>query len=80
MAKCYLMVEDSPSGLAFAVDWGCKPEELPADVEELSEAQYTMHQFLTVLRGVDDPLALEAAKAEAKTKILVPHGGSDAAH
>jgi hypothetical protein len=74
MAKCYLMIEDSAGGLSFAADFGQPPESLPADVALLTEAQYATHQFLTVLRGMTDPLVQARTEAEVKTKILVPSG------
>jgi hypothetical protein len=66
------MIEDTPSGLAFAADWGCPPEELPQDVEQLSEAQYAVHQFMTVLRAMNDPLAAARVQAEVQSKIVLP--------
>jgi hypothetical protein len=73
MAKCYLMIEDTASGLTFAADFGVPPEELPTDVDALTEAQYVTHQFMTVLRGMVDPVKRMAIEAEARTKILTPH-------
>ena len=57
MAKVYLMIEDfqheGKEGIDWGVEWGLEEgEELPEDVEELTLAQYTVWQLMTVLRQV----------------------------
>lgn len=74
MAKCYLMLEDGANGLAFGAHWGCDPKDLPEDVNELTEAQYTLHRFMAVLRGMSDLGEALANQREAKSKIIVPEG------
>jgi len=73
--KCYLMIEDTPSGIAFAADWGVPVEDLPHDVNDLTEAQYSVHRFMVVLRGSENPIELAKAQAESRTKIVLPFEG-----
>jgi hypothetical protein len=70
MAKCYLMIEDSISGLTFAADFGVP--SLPENVSDLTEAQYATHQFLTVLRGMASPAKRAETEAEARSQVLLP--------
>jgi hypothetical protein len=74
---CYLMVKDTPGGLEYGVDFDLEEGELlPADIEELTEAQYTVYKFLTVLQGTFDEDKKTATEMEAKTSptgLLVPN-------
>ena len=55
---CYLMVTDlSAKEGEAALEWGVsygleEGETLPEDVEELTEAQFTVFQMLQMLKGV----------------------------
>lgn len=72
--------DDDNAGIEWAVDWGLEEgEELPSDVEELSDAQYTVWQFICVLRGVGDDAykeELERAKSDRPSGILIPTKGA----
>lgn len=72
MAKCYLMLEDGPGGLQFAADFGRPKEDLPADQNEMSEAEYTLWEFMAVLRQMDNPDVKAAQKVEKASTIVVP--------
>ena len=76
MAKCYVMIEDAPGGLIYGADFGLEEgEELPEDVEELTEAQFTAHCFMATLRGTLDDQVMDSHKAEVKEGkpgLLVP--------
>lgn len=56
--RAYLMIQDvegaeDEASIEWGVDWGLtEGEELPEDVEELSEAQYAIWKFLKVLQGL----------------------------
>jgi hypothetical protein len=79
MAECYLMVKDveGQDALEFGADFGlAEGEILPEDVEELTEAQYTVYKFLTVLRGTFDEDAKAAIEEQATDKpsgLIVPN-------
>jgi hypothetical protein len=74
--KCYLMIRDVPGGLEFGVSYGLdEGEELPEDVEELTEAQYTTYKFLKVLQGTHDSdkkAEMEAQAREKPSGLVVP--------
>lgn len=83
--KCYLMIEDldGQEGVQWGVDFGLKDgESLPEDVEELTQAQFTIWRFVTVLRGwINDNEEEAAAQREAITNpeekpsgLLLPFG------
>lgn len=77
---CYIMIRDVEGqedvGLEWGVDYGLSEgEELPEDVEELSEAQYTVYKFVRALQGVFDELSKEDLAKEMKDKpsgLIVP--------
>jgi hypothetical protein len=75
------MIEDLPDG---SIQWGhdfglAEGEELPENVDELSNAQYTLHQFLTTLRQIGDAELQAKIKAEAeaeeRSRLVVPTSG-----
>lgn len=76
----YLMVKDIDGqiGIDWGVDWGlAEGEELPHDVEELSDAQYTVWQCIRAIRGVGDEGYLEELKrhqADKPSGLYVPTG------
>jgi hypothetical protein len=73
------MVKDveGQDALEYGADFGlAEGEVLPEDVEELTEAQYTVYKFLTILRSTFEDEARAALKESAKDKpsgIVVPN-------
>ena len=57
LRTCYLMVRDVPgqedeAALEWGVDFGLdEDEELTKDHEELTESQFTVFQFMQILKG-----------------------------
>jgi len=76
---CYIMVRDV-EGQGVGLEWGADydladGEELPEDVEELTEAQYTVYRFVRALQGVFDELSKEELAKEMKDRpsgLIVP--------
>lgn len=61
---CYLMIKDV-EGQEVGLEWGVnydlgEGEELPTDIEELTEAQYAIYRMSLALQGTFE----EAKKAE----------------
>ena len=77
---CYIMVRDV-EGQEVALEWGADygladDETLPDDVEELTEAQYTVYRFVRALQGVFDELSKEDLAKELENKpsgLIVPN-------
>ena len=73
------MVKDveGQDALEYGADFGLPEGELlPEDVEDLTEAQYTVYKFLTILRSTFEEEAREALKEQAKDKpsgIVLPN-------
>ena len=74
----YLMVSDAPGqedeaslewGVDFDLDEG---EELPEDVEKLSNAQYTIFQFMQTLKGTFEEAGAEVIRGDAPSGFAVP--------
>jgi hypothetical protein len=69
---CYIMIKDiigQEVGMEYGVDYNLEEgEELPKDVEDLTEAQYTAFKFIQMLRGTFEDEARAAMKAHAKDK------------
>lgn len=80
---CYLMVKDlSAEEGEAALEWGVsygleEGEELPTDVEELTEAQFTVFQMLQMLKGVFDDAEVGHIMGEKPTGLIVPGGMKD---
>ena len=76
----YLMIRDIEGqvGVDWGVDWGLdEGEELPEDVEELSDAQYTVWRVIKAIEGIGDDEYREKLAEQAKDKpsgLLVPVG------
>lgn len=74
----YLMVRDAPgqedeASLEWGVDWDLdEGEELPEDHEELSDAQFTIFQFMQTLKGTFEEAGAEIIRGEAPTGIVAP--------
>lgn len=80
----YLMVRDidvdgEQEGVEWGVDWGlAEGETLPADVEDLTNAQYAVWRFIKVLQGLGNDEAkaeLKQQVAEKPSGIIVPRAG-----
>jgi len=75
---CYLMVKDIPApegeiGLEFGADFNLdEGEELPEDIEQLSEAQFTVFKFLSMLRGTFAEAEIQEIMGEKGTGLVVP--------
>ena len=69
-------VEGQEVALEWGADYGLAEDEtLPEDVEELTEAQYTVYRFVRALQGVFDEMSKEDLAKELKDKpsgIIVP--------
>ena len=72
------MVRDVPgqedeAALEWGVDLGLEEgEELPKDVEQLSEAQFTVYQMMRTLGGTFAELSAEEIKGEKGSGLIVP--------
>jgi hypothetical protein len=72
------MVRDVPGqedecALEWGVDFDLKEsEKLPEDVEELSNAQYTIFQFMQTLKGTFEEAGAEVIRGEAPSHLIVP--------
>lgn len=74
----YLMVRDAPgqedeASLEWGADWDLdEGEELPTDVEELSNAQFTIFQFMQTLKGTFEEVGAEVIRGDAPSGFAVP--------
>lgn len=75
---CYLMVKDvSAEEGEAAMEWGVdfdlkEGEELPADHEKLTEAQFTVFKMVQMLRGVFENEEVGHIMGEKASGIIVP--------
>ena len=75
---CYLMVRDiegqeDETALEWGVDWGlAEGETLPTDHEQLSEAQFTVFQFMQTLKGVFEEADAEIIMGDVPSGLVVP--------
>ena len=75
---CYLMVKDVPgqedeAALEFGIDLGLEEgEKLPEDVEELTEAQFTVFKMLKILRGTFEEAEAASLKGDKGSGLIVP--------
>jgi hypothetical protein len=76
---CYIMVKDVPGQGAeeAALEWGVtydleEGEELPKDVEELTEAQYTVFMMVQTLKGTFEDSEVNEIRGEKGTGLIVP--------
>lgn len=76
---CYLMVKDIPAtgegdiGLEFGVDYNLdEGEALPEDVEDLTEAQFTVFKMLQGLRGTFEEGSFTEVMGEKGSGLIVP--------
>ena len=75
---CYVMVRDVPApegdaGLEWGVDYGLEEgEELPKDIEDLTEAQYSVYMMIRALKGTFDEVSIEEMRGEKGSGLIVP--------
>lgn len=75
---CYLMVRDVPgqedeAALEWGLDLGLKEgEELPKDIEDLTEAQYTIYTMFKTLNGTFDDATVGEIRGEKGSGLIVP--------
>lgn len=76
--EVYLMVKDIPgqedqAALEWGVDWDLdEGEELPEDHEELSNAQFTIFQFMQTLRGTFEEAGAKVIRGDAPSGFALP--------
>ena len=74
------MVRDVPgqeheAALEWGIDFNLEEgEELPKDVEELTEAQYTIFQFMKVLEGTFKDAEIKVIMGEQGSGLVLPEG------
>ena len=72
------MVRDVPgqedeAALEWGVDFGLEDgEQLPTDVEMLTEAQYTIFMMVQTLKGTFDEIAIPDLRGEKGSGLIVP--------
>jgi hypothetical protein len=72
------MVQDVPgqedeAALEWGVDFGlAEGETLPKDVEDLTEAQYTVFMMVQTLKGTFDEIGIPEMKGEKGSGLIVP--------
>lgn len=72
------MIRDVPgqedeAALEWGVDFGLDDgEALPNDVEQLTEAQYTLFMMAQTLRGTFEELKADELKGEKGSGVIVP--------
>lgn len=76
---CYIMIKDVPGqeeGVA-ALEWGIdlnfhEGEEMPDDIEELTEAQYAVWQMVQTLKGVFADAEIDDIRGEKGSGVVIP--------
>lgn len=82
MARVYLMIEDLSTedpqgeqqnvGVSWSVDWGLQEgETLPEKVDEMSDAQYTAWQMISVLRNMENSHDAKTV-VKPESRLIVP--------
>jgi hypothetical protein len=72
------MVKDVPgqedeAALEWGVDFGLEEgEELPSDVEELSEAQYTIYSYMQILKGTFADAEVKTIMGDKGSGLVLP--------
>lgn len=74
------MVRDVPgqgeaeAALEYGVDYGLEEgEELPEDIEDLTEAQYAVYSMFQTLQGAIEEEAIEDTMGDKGSGIVVPN-------
>lgn len=61
------------AGLEWGIDLGLKEgEEPPTDIEDLSEAQYTIYKMMRILKGSTEDENPEDTMGEKGSGVVVP--------
>lgn len=64
---------DEEAALEWGVDFNLDDgEELPADVEDLTEAQYAIFQFMQILKGTFENSNVNEIRGEKSSGLVVP--------
>jgi hypothetical protein len=67
--------QESESALEWGVDFNLEEgEELPADHEDLTDAQYTIFQMMQTLKGTFKEASTEVIRGDAPSGFVVPKG------
>ncbi len=74
----YFMVKDAEgqeneAALEWGVNWDLdEGEELPTDVEDLTEAQFTIYQMMMILKGTFEDAGAKVIMGEKASGIVLP--------
>lgn len=61
------------AALEWGVDYGLKEgEELPKDIEDLTEAQYSVYMMIRALKGTFEEISMEEMRGEKGSGLIVP--------
>lgn len=72
------MVKDAPGQESeAALEWGLdlgleEGEEMPTDVEDLTEAQYTIYMMFKTLNGTFDDASVGEIRGEKGSGLIIP--------
>lgn len=73
MARCYLMVEDTPEGgLVWAADYGTGQEVL--DEEAMTDAQFVVFNCIATLKRLQDVSMAPRVVTPMAPKLVLPPG------
>lgn len=65
---------DEEAALEWGVDYGLEEgEQLPKDVEQLTEAQYTVYKVMQIIRGTFEGQKPEETMGEKGSGIVLPN-------
>ena len=65
--------QEDESALEWGVNWGLdEGEELPTDVEQLSEAQFTIYQMMQILRGTFEEAGAKVIMGDKPSGLVLP--------
>ena len=65
--------QESEAALEWGVNWDLdEGEELPTDVEDLTEAQFTIYQMMMILKGTFEDAGAKAIMGEKASGIVLP--------
>lgn len=61
------------AALEWGVDYGLEEgEELPKDIEDLTEAQYSVYMMIRALKGTFEEISMEEMRGEKGSGLIVP--------
>ena len=65
--------QEDEAALEWGVDFGLEEgEELPTDIEELTEAQYAVYMMIATLKGVFNEVKAPDIMGEKGSGLIVP--------